>query len=897
MSMYLLVRAPDHIVLGIGWTGMTASVDAGRAILTANQNARLVATFAPQHLAEETSAPLTPAPLNLPSGAAGGGTVPAWRAVLSGPSRVTVTVAPGVKIPLTVAGILKALADGDVSTTGPDGTRLEIPARLFVAPVDGTGALECTHLVDPGTRGGVTGMWRTRIRKPLEPTIELRAVDHLPGDPAFGIPLISAQREIVVAKSREQAARLTRLELSAIGGTLDVIGRWRNDEWDHRCVLGRDMVVRFKMSGALYPLGHRAKLEDFTTRDFDMTATGGGAAVLRTVRVLTITEQVREQSPDGRVRREFPFRQVEILHSTYTDVERTIPVRFPPGGGTTFPTHHWLRHGSGRNIDFAVRATTLTGTVDFRLPLVFVIDHSPQFDSLNDAALTIELARFYGSTPVPLPGVAIDLVGATTRQAADVHEVHGVTIAGVDTSPGLTDGYRPKCTALSVALPALRTLLGTSAPQPMRFDPRFLSGESNDIPLALTNSINIDFTKNSDRSGGLVAPQSVANAISRTLGPVDREFRPENLFGPGATLFGFPLRELLADLRTPPQITSALTADGAPQITMRWMGVKLKGHLGFATNDATRLDLEVRQSPAASTTECTVSNFALAFPPTGSVLRLSFQSVKYRQTNGQPPDLTMAGPALAFDGDLKFIEDFKKVMGTFGAAGKFVDISSSAISVRYRLPAPPIASGAFVLSNIAFSAGIRVPFQGAPSVSLGFSSRAVPFQLSVLMFGGTGYAEIALSQRGIETFEAALEFGALVAINFFIARGEVHALGGVRFELQADRRVRITGYLRIGGSVNVLGLVSVSIELIIALSYRSATNALVGRATLVIAIDLTLWSDSMEIDSGEWTFAGSSARMRLDSASGFERWQSYRKAFIDESLRDDAVRFAYEAGT
>src|SRR5204862_532211 len=160
----------------------------------------------------------------------------------------------------------------------------------------------------------------------------------------------------------------------------------------------------------------------------------------------------------------------------------------------------------------------------------------------------------------------------------------------------------------------------------------------------IRDSIKIDFTKSSHRSGGLVAPQSVANAISRSLGPVDREFRAENLFGPEATLFGFPLRALLADLRQPPQITSTLTTGAAP----------------------------------------------------------------------------------------------------------------------------PISSGAFVLSNIAFVAGIRVPFQGAPSISLGFSSRAVPFQLSVLMFGGTGYAEITLSQRGIETFEAALEFGALVAIDFFV---------------------------------------------------------------------------------------------------------------------------------
>lgn len=894
MNTYLLIRASDHVIMGIGWTGMTVSVDAaGQAILTANEGATLVATFAPQHLAEETSAPDTAAPLNPPSGA-GGGTVPVWRAVLSGPSRVAVSVTLGVQIPLTVAGILRALADGEVSTAGPDGTRLEIPARLFVAPVDG--ALECAHLVDPGTRDGVTGIWRTRIRDPLRPTIGLRAVDHLSAEPPFEIPLISVQRERVAAESGTKAARLTRLELSTIGGTLDVTGLWDSAAWDHHCVLGRDMVVRFQMAGALYPLGHRARLDDVTTRDFDATA--GGAAVLRTTRVLTITEPVREQAPDGPERREFPFHRVEILQTTYTDLDRTVrPEQFPPGSGRS--THHWLKSSDGNKIEFAVRAITSTGTVNFKLPLVFVFDLRPQFDSLNDAALTATLATFYGSTSVALPGVAIDLVGAPARTAGDVHEVHGLTIAGVNSPPGMTDGYRPRCAALSVAIPALRTLLGTDAPKSMRFAKTFLSsGSASDILLALADdTINVDFTTSSDRSGGLIAPKSVANAISRSKGPVDEEFRPEKLFGDGATLLGFPLRLLLADLKAPPQITSVLTSGAAPEVTMTWTGVTLKSQVkGFETNAATLLDLDIKQGPAGSTTRCKISKFTLAFPPERSVLRLSLESLEYLQTEGQPPNLTLTGPALSFDGDLKFIDDLKSVMSSFGTAGKLVKISPSAISVGYSLTALPITSGAFVLRNIAFNIGINVPFQGPPSITLGFSSRAVPFQLSVLMFGGTGYAQIALNKHGIETFEAALEFGALVAIDFLIARGEVHALGGVRFELLADRTVNVTGYLRIGGSVDVLGLVSVSIELIIALSYRSATNALVGRATLVIVVDLTLWSDSMEIDSGEWYFAGSRSRRRLDDATGFDRWKSYRKAFIATTQRNTGVaKFAYEA--
>ena len=132
-----------------------------------------------------------------------------------------------------------------------------------------------------------------------------------------------------------------------------------------------------------------------------------------------------------------------------------------------------------------------------------------------------------------------------------------------------------------------------------------------------------------------------------------------------------------------------------------------------------------------------------------------------------------------------------------------------------------------------------------------------------------------------------------------IASGEVHALGGVRFVLERDGAVTVTGYLRIGGSVEVLGLLTVSIELCLSLTYKSERNALVGRATLVIEIDLTLWSDSVELDSGEWVLAGDEERFQAlagaDPAAfadeGLARWRSYRAAFADETA--DALAIAH----
>jgi hypothetical protein len=58
----------------------------------------------------------------------------------------------------------------------------------------------------------------------------------------------------------------------------------------------------------------------------------------------------------------------------------------------------------------------------------------------------------------------------------------------------------------------------------------------------------------------------------------------------------------------------------------------------------------------------------------------------------------------------------------------------------------------------------------------------------------------------------------------------------------------------------------------------------------VIEIDLTLWSDSVELDSGEWVLAGGSqhqvahqlAHPQVLAFDGLSQWQAYRAAFAVE---------------
>ena len=183
-------------------------------------------------------------------------------------------------------------------------------------------------------------------------------------------------------------------------------------------------------------------------------------------------------------------------------------------------------------------------------------------------------------------------------------------------------------------------------------------------------------------------------------------------------------------------------------------------------------------------------------------------------------------------------------------------------------------------------------------MALGFATRAKPFNLSVLMFGGGGYVDLEFDHTGLSRMEISLQFGASVAVKFLVASGEAHVLGGIRYELvppkapETESSVVLTGFIRIGGSLDVLGLVSVSVELGATLGYETIGNQLVGRAHAVIEIDLTLFADSVELDSGPWVIAGDDAPAGATPASGapgvlvaddldpyLSEWLEYRRAF------------------
>ena len=123
------------------------------------------------------------------------------------------------------------------------------------------------------------------------------------------------------------------------------------------------------------------------------------------------------------------------------------------------------------------------------------------------------------------------------------------------------------------------------------------------------------------------------------------------------------------------------------------------------------------------------------------------------------------------------------------------------------------------------------------------------------LFGGGGFFGITLDPHGIQILEAAFEFGASISIDFGVASGGVYVMAGIYFRMEQDA-CSLTGYFRLGGHVDVLGLITASLELYLELRYEFETGKCVGTATLTIEIEVFMFSGSVTITC-EKKFAGS----------------------------------------
>ena len=380
--------------------------------------------------------------------------------------------------------------------------------------------------------------------------------------------------------------------------------------------------------------------------------------------------------------------------------------------------------------------------------------------------------------------------------------------------------------AFEMAVTEVATLVGqpaASGPPILRvaLSPELLSGAPDPGLLFVTpegvDPLLAQFSRNSARSGGIAAPDLTIDGISRSQGPVQADtflaqvqqagLNPAKFLGPDANLMGFTLADLIDgdNLTSTPEILSDARPGQPPKVTMKWADVPLKTTAGLlVTSAASRLTVDVTLAPDSQSVSCTVTEITLAFPDRAEdskLLEVHLKQVVFTQEPGSAPQLSVDGVSTKFFGFLKLLEKLQDAVKLEGAA---IEASDSGVTATYDLPIPNLTTGGFQLTGLTFHSMIDVPFDKRPvSIELAFASREDPFNVSILGLGGGGYVDIALDSDGLKRLEIALEFGASLEIDFFVASGEVFAMGGIR--VVQENGLELTGYLRFGGMVEVLG--------------------------------------------------------------------------------------------
>lgn len=437
----------------------------------------------------------------------------------------------------------------------------------------------------------------------------------------------------------------------------------------------------------------------------------------------------------------------------------------------------------------------------------------------------------------------------------------------------------------------------------------------------------------SDALGALAAPQMTILGLSKVMGPVagqapkpadladpakieqalgkvvGGEFHPTDFFSGATILGGVKLSDILAiatDLAKPevPKLLSREVADGVEAsfdwtttiakpdplklvmpradgaadspLTMRGVVTTPIGAAGSATYEAT----------------ATLGNFKVNL--FGFII-LWFDELSFAARKGSKPDVAVdlhPTDAVMFGGPLEFVNELRDYIPSNGFSDPpSLAVTPSGIAASYSLTLPTLGVGVFALKNASLGAGFNLPFDATPaSVRFNFSERQHPFSLTVSLLGGGGFFAIGISSRGVQEIEAAIEFGAEIAIDLGVASGGVEIKAGVYFhwleKVPNKGSVELTGYVRLHGELSVLGLISASLTFNLQLGFLKAggTTKVWGEATLTIEVEVLFISFDVSVTCKK-EFDGPDADPKfIEQVPDEPTWDEYCGAFAAEAL-------------
>lgn len=664
-------------------------------------------------------------------------------------------------------------------------------------------------------------------------------------------------------------------------------------EWVHVATQGRDHYVRIVYDGCLFPIGHRASLIKVTERRIEDTGPGP-VALLRQYTYIVVREPVREYPRRAYPHqgREMPFTRIEV--KTRVTPHLLKPTDPPAAiGGATYA--FWIMDNeTGGDLPFALVGTDAAARpVPFTMPLVFIRRGPEHMDKVRE---NWRRSATMPGGPLRRRATVAGLRMQYTPQAGDDNSGDDNSVLPTRglyfdvTGEGACGGFLPTISKAEVAVSSVEQLVGKGASATIAFDPGYLADgldgavglfariQKDAGPDLADGALGLAFA--AEQAGGIATPNANLTGLTSRHGPiagklsdaVQDRFDPKAFFGGLAVgqeplLFGaFSLADILDTgtlTKDAPKIIT--TMEGATAVTRyAWQTAPKpwaapSDVVAFEPDADARLAIEARveTTPGGAQPRASMKGELSAFRITlfGKAVSVRFSAFRFANTSGQKMDVDVTldrEAPIAFGGDLDFVRQLAELIppGVFGD-GPSLDIKPDRVALGFDIGLPPMTVGVFALKNLGLNAGLQLPFaDGRPVLDFGFARREKPFLLTVSLLGGGGFFHLQLDTAGIRIVEAALEFGAAVELDIGVASGNVHIMAGIYFKLEqqtAGHRVVLSGYLRMGGALCVLGLITVSVEFNLSFTYDSAKMKVTGRATLMVCVEVAFFSTSVEL--------------------------------------------------
>ncbi len=706
--------------------------------------------------------------------------------------------------------------------------------------------------------------------------------------------------------------------------------------WKHQSAVGRDYYVRVVYDGFLLGFGHGASLIKVTERKFKNDDIGN-TAYLRQRYYLVPRELVRTYPGEAQMYggRQFPFTQVRIKTLVTPNLDE--PSKDGKGGydqielqnarnlvGADPQALFWPFVGE-KPFEFEFIATTLAGQeVEFSIPVIFIsIENGLPFITDKETGQLVtndmeEIINAYNAAPdrrrsslsaQTIPFAPANKAGDTDQETDTITFTAQLPdLKSVSSIPLGQPHFYPAIDNIDVRNFALQRLLGNNNvitltyPDPEKGEHSYLNvgfegKNSGEVFLTIdpesTFDIHFRTGNHGDKAGGLVSPDFSLLGLSRIAGPVGGKletvaagiFKPKEFFQNAKFLGGLSLDSILDNslkFDDMPKLTYTHSSNSVT--TYSWNTKQL-----FNDEDNIFIPLKNSELSIESTIATEANQIITKYTASLSNFKINlfgfiilwFDDFIITAPDGKKPDVDIVldpGNEVTFGGPLEFVNVLREYIPSKGFSDPpDLDVTQKGLTASYTLGLPPITMGMFLLENVKMRAVCSLPFDSNPAYfRFNFAERYDTFVLTVSALGGGGFFALAVQSDGVKELEVALEFVGSVALNVGVASGGVYIKAGIYYQW-TQNAAALSGYVEVGGALSVIGLITVSLVFHMSLTYTD-NGKIWGQATLVVEIDLTLISKSVDV-TVERQFKGSEADPSFAEMYSQADWDKYCEAF------------------